>query len=217
MEIKVTTRGRSCHASAPERGENAIYTAARLIFGIELLSSQLADDRFLGPGTLAVTHIENTGGSRNAVPDTCTFYIDRRLTLGETEAKALAEIRGVLLREEARADLAVSEYTSTSFTGYEARVKCYYPAWALDREHPLVQQVSHAIRDELGYRPEIGRWTFSTDGVYTMGTAGIPTVGFGPGHERYAHAADERIALREVVQAARGYARIAAELLGKAR
>ncbi len=217
MEIKVTARGRSCHASAPERGENAIYRAARLIFGIELLSSQLADDRFLGPGTLAVTHIENTGGSRNVVPDTCTFYIDRRLTLGETEAKAMAEIRAVLLREEARAELAVSEYRSTSFTGYEAQAKCYYPAWALDREHPFVQQVCRAIRNELEYRPEIGRWAFSTDGVYTMGTAGIPTVGFGPGQERYAHAADERIAVREVVQAARGYARIAAEVLGKAR
>lgn len=217
MEIVVTAHGRSCHASAPERGENAIYRAARLIFGIELLSSQLADDRFLGPGTLSVTHIENTGGSRNAVPDTCTFYIDRRLTLGETEAKALAEVQGVLLREEARAELAVSEYRSTSFTGYEAQAKCYYPAWALDREHPFVQRVSKAIRDELDYRPEVGRWTFSTDGVYTMGTAGIPTLGFGPGQERYAHAADERIAVRDVVQAARGYARIAAELLGKVR
>jgi len=217
MEVKVTARGRSCHASAPERGENAIYHAARLIFGIELLSSQLAEDRFLGPGTLAVTHIENTGGSRNAVPDTCTFYIDRRLTLGETEAKALAEIRAVLLREEAKADLAVSEYRSTSFTGYEARAKCYYPAWALDREHPFVQQVSRAIRNELDYRPEAGRWAFSTDGVYTMGSAGIPTVGFGPGQERYAHAADERIAVRDIVQAARGYARIAAQVLGKVR
>jgi putative selenium metabolism hydrolase len=217
MEVKVTAHGRSCHASAPERGENAIYSAARLIFGIEMISSQLPDDRFLGPGTLAVTHIENTSCSRNAVPDTCTFYIDRRLTLGETEAKALAEIQAVLLREEVRADLAISEYHSTSFTGYEAHAKCSYPAWALDREHPWVHQVSRAIRSELDYRPEIGRWMFSTDGVYTMGSAGIPTIGFGPGQERYAHAADERIALRDVAQAARGYARIAAEALGVRR
>jgi putative selenium metabolism hydrolase len=217
MEVRVTAYGRSCHASAPERGENAIYSAARLIFGIEMIGSQLPDDRFLGPGTLAVTHIENTSCSRNAVPDTCTFYIDRRLTLGETEAKALAEIQAVLLREEVRADLAITEYRSTSFTGYEAHAKCFYPAWALDREHPWVQQVSRAVRSELDYRPEVGRWMFSTDGVYTMGNAGIPTIGFGPGQERYAHAANERIALRDVARAARGYARIAAETLGKRR
>ncbi|MBN1640992.1 MAG: YgeY family selenium metabolism-linked hydrolase [Anaerolineae bacterium] len=214
VEIKVVSRGRSCHASAPERGENAIYRAARLIFGVEMLSANLAVDRFLGPGTLAVTQIENTAGSRNAVPDSCTFYVDRRLTLGETEAKALAEIQAIVLREEVQADVSVTEYASQSYTGYEARARCSYPAWALDREHPLVRQVSKAIRDELGYRPEVGKWQFSTDGVYTMGIAGVPTVGFGPGEERHAHTANESIHLDDVARAARGYACIAAEILG---
>lgn len=213
IEFKVVTRGRSCHAASPERGENAIYTAARLIFGLEMLSSQLSNDRFLGPGTLAVTHIENTGGSRNAIPDSCTFYVDRRLTLGETEAKALAEIQAILLREEANATVSISEYASRSFTGYEAQSKCYYPAWALDREHPFLVRVGKAVRAELGYRPEVGKWDFSTDGVYTMGVAGVPTLGFGPGEEKYAHTADERIRLDDVIRAARGYARIAAEVL----
>ena len=213
IEVKVTVRGRSCHASTPHLGDNAIYTAARLIFGVELLLSQLAEDRFLGAGTLAVTHIENTGGSRNVVPDSCTFYIDRRLTLGETETKALAEVQGVLLREGANAGLSVSEYTSTSYTGYQARARAYYPAWALDRDHPLVQEVSKAIRAELGYRPSVGKWDFSTDGTYTMGIAGIPTIGFGPGEEKYAHTVDDQIRIADVVRAAQGYARIAAEIL----
>lgn len=213
IEIKVVAQGRSCHASAPHLGDNAIYTAARLIFGVEMLGSQLAEDRFLGAGTLAVTRIENTGGSRNVVPDSCTFYIDRRLTLGETEAKALAEIQGVLLREGANAKLSVSEYTSTSYTGYSARARAYYPAWALDREHPLVQQVSKAIRAELGYRPSVGKWDFSTDGTYTMGIAGIPTVGFGPGEEKHAHTTGDQIRIADVIRAAQGYACIAAEIL----
>jgi putative selenium metabolism hydrolase len=216
MEIDVTVHGRSCHASAPHLGQNAIYAAARLIFGVEMLGSHLAEDRFLGAGTLAVTHIENTAGSRNVVPDSCTFCIDRRLTLGETETKALAEIHGILLREDVKATLTIPEYTSTSFTGYEARAKAYFAPWALERDHPLVQQVCRAVRAELGYRPEIGKWDFSTDGVYTMGVAGIPTVGFGPGEERYAHTADERIRLDDVVLAAQGYARIATEVLGRA-
>jgi putative selenium metabolism hydrolase len=216
IEIEVVARGRSCHASAPHLGENAIYTATRLVFGLEMLSAQLAVDRFLGPGTLAVTHIENTAGSRNVIPDSCTFCIDRRLTLGETELKAMAEIQAVLLREEANAVAAVSEYTSTSYTGYQARTKAYYPAWAIDRDHPLVQSAFRAIRSELGFRPAIGKWTFSTDGVYTMGVAGIPTVGFGPGREQYAHVADERIDIADVIDAAQGYASIAAEILGDA-
>ncbi len=214
MEIRVTVPGRSCHASAPELGNNAIYKAARLIFGIEMLAGQLAEDRFLGPGTLAVTQIENTGGSRNVIPDSCTFYIDRRLTLGETEAKAMAEVQNVLLREQVKASAQVTDYQSVSYTGYQAQTRSFFPAWALDREHPLVQSVCKAIRSELGYRPTIGKWNFSTDGVYTMGVAGIPTVGFGPGEERYAHTADEQVRVADVIKAAQGYARIATELLG---
>jgi acetylornithine deacetylase/succinyl-diaminopimelate desuccinylase-like protein len=77
-----------------------------------------------------------------------------------------------------------------------------------------VRQVSKAVREELGYRPEVGKWRFSTDGVYTMGVAGVPTIGFGPGEERFAHTADERIRLDDVARAARAYARIATEFLG---
>ncbi len=215
MEIKVVARGQSCHASAPHLGDNAIYTAARLIFGIELLSRQLGQDRFLGPGTLAVTHIENTAGSRNVVPDSCTFYIDRRLTIGETEAKAMAEIQNILLREGADASASVSEYNSVSFTGYRAKARAYYPAWALDRDHPLVRQVSKAIRAELGYRPAICKWDFSTDGAYTMGVAGIPTVGFGPGEEKHVHTIHDQVRIADVARAAQGYARIATEILGQ--
>ena len=214
LEMKVTVRGRSCHAATPRQGRNAIYDAARLIFGVELLASRLADDAFLGQGSIAVTQIESSAASRNAIPDTCAFYIDRRLTLGETEAKALAEIQGIIAREGVEASVEVTEYRATSYTGYECRAKEYYPPWALDQDHPLVKATSKAIRETLGYRPRVGQWAFSTDGVYTMGRANIPTVGFGPGEERFAHTVDDQVRLADVVAAARVYARLAVEILG---
>ena len=64
-----------------------------------------------------------------------------------------------------------------------------------------------------GERPSIGKWDFSTDGVYTMGVAGIPTVGMGPGTETQAHTADECIRLADCYTAAQIYAQLAAELL----
>jgi putative selenium metabolism hydrolase len=204
--LKVTTRGRSCHAATPERGENAIYAASRIIFGLELLSTQLADDPVLGPGTLAVTNIENTASSLNAIPDSCTFFIDRRLTLGETEAIALTEVRNVILREGVPADVEVTTYAATSYTGYPCHYREYYPAWILDEAHPLLRATSRAVREALGYRPLVGQWAFSTDGTYTMGVAGIPTIGFGPGQERYAHTTEDQVRLTD--------ARLAVEVLG---
>ncbi len=47
-----------------------------------------------------------------------------------------------------------------------------------------------------------------------MGVAGIPTVGFGPGEERFAHTVDDQIRLADVFAAARVYAQLAVEVLG---
>jgi putative selenium metabolism hydrolase len=214
VEIGVEVQGKAAHASSPELGINAVHNAARLIFGIELLAPRLAFDPFLGQGTIAVTQIESEAASRNAVPDCCTFYIDRRLTLGETERKALAEIQNIVNTEEVGARVEITEYLATSYTGYDCRTRASFPAWVMPEDNPLVQATMRSVRETLGYRPRLGRWGFSTDGTYTAGVANIPTVGFGPGEERYAHTQDEQIQLNDVVDAVRVYARLAVELLG---
>jgi putative selenium metabolism hydrolase len=216
MEMQVTVHGRSSHASAPERGDNAIYGAARLIFSLELLADMLPEDPFLGKGTLAVTRIENTGGSNNVIPDSCTFIVDRRLTLGETEARAMAEVQGLIARECKRAEVRLVEFDYTSYSGYPVRGVEHYPAWVLPESHSLVQATARAVRAVAGEKPIIGKWDFSTDGAYTMGVAGIPTVGLGPGEEAQVHTADERIRLADCFAAAQIYAQLAVEVLGRA-
>ena len=214
IEMKVTVRGKAAHASAPELGDNAIQNAARLIFGIELLAARLATDPVLGPGSIAVTEIESQAASRNAVPDCCTFFIDRRLTLGETERKALAEIQSIINTEEVDAEVAITEYRARSYAGYDCRTKATFPTWVMPEDSHLVQTTVRSVRETLGYRPRLGRWDFSTDGTYTAGVANIPTVGFGPGEERFAHTVQDQVQLNDVVDAARVYARLAVELLG---
>ena len=215
IEIQVDVQGRAAHASSPALGENAIHNAARLVFGIELLASRLATDSFLGQGTVVVTQINSLAASRNAVPDACSFWIDRRLTLGETERKALAEIQSIITTEEISAQFQVTEYRDTSYTGYSRQVKQSFPAWVIPEDHALAQAAVRSVRETLGYRPRLGYWAFSTDGAYTAGLADIPTIGFGPGEERYAHTVDDQVRLNDVVDAARVYARLAVDLLGK--
>jgi acetylornithine deacetylase/succinyl-diaminopimelate desuccinylase-like protein len=191
LEMRLTTRGRSAHSACPDLGENAIYTTARLVFG----------------------SISSSAGSRNAVPDRCELIIDRRLTLGENETKALSEVQKVIAREGLDARVEVTDYQSTSYTGYACHVRECYPAWVLDEEHPLVLSTARAIRTQLKRRPRVGCWDFSTEGAYTAGVAGIPTVGFGPGDPRRAHTADEHVHLADVYAAAETYAQLAVELL----
>ena len=214
LEIQVQVQGKAAHASMPQLGTNAILNAARLIFGIELLASRLATDPFLGQGSVAVTEITSQSASRNAVPDCCTFVVDRRLTLGETERKALAEIQNIINTEDVDAQAAITQYQATSYTGCTCQFRNAFPAWTTAEGHPLVQALVRSVRDTLGTRPRVGSWEFSTDGSYTSAVANIPTVGFGPGEERWAHTLDEQVRLNDVVDAARVYARLAVELLG---
>jgi len=213
LEMRVVAHGKSAHAASPQLGENAIYIASRLVFGLELLAEQLGQDDFLGPGTLAVTEISSCAGSRNAVPDRCTLIIDRRLTLGENETKAVSEVQRVIAREGVDADVEVTGYQTTSHTGYECTTREFYPAWVIAADHPLVQVTVQAAHAQLKRRPQVTRWGFSTEGVYTAGQANIPTVGFGPGQEELAHTADEHVRVEDVYAAASVYARLAASLL----
>ncbi len=211
--FKVTTHGKSSHASSPHLGRNAIAAAARLIFGIDLLAAQLPSDPFLGSGTITVTHIESQAPSLNAIPDACLFYVDRRLTLGETPTRAQAQIEAVIEREGIQASIEIAEYRVPSYAGYELCAREAFNAWALDRDHPLIRMLSDVAQAVVGQTPDVGHWPFSTDGVVSMGELGIPTIGFGPGDPRHAHTVDDQVRLHDVAQAAQAYALLAAALL----
>ncbi len=66
---------------------------------------------------------------------------------------------------------------------------------------------------QVGIVPELSHYAFCTNGSGTAGRLGIPTIGFGPGHEELAHRVDEYIDVDELVLAARGYAAIACQLV----
>lgn len=213
IEFEVTIQGRAAHASAPERGVNAIYEASRFIVGLALLAPQFNQDPFLGRGSVAVTFIHAESGSRNVIPDICTLTIDRRLTLGETEAKALAELRRVLTREGIKATIETPRYRAKTYTGLEVEAPQSFPFWLTPEDDPLLTAAARVVEAELGFAPRLVKWDFSTDGVYTMGTAGIPTIGFGPGEERFAHTTEEQVRLRDLEAAAQVYVALAAHLL----
>lgn len=203
-EIKVTTKGVSCHASAPDRGVNAIYKMQRIVRGIEEMGPKLADDPFLGKGTIAVTMIECKTGSLNVVPDECTIYIDRRMTWGETAEKSIAEIGAIPGAEDAIIELLT--YEDPSWNGYNKVAPKDYPTWVIPEDHVLVQAGVDAATLVRGSEPEISRWVFSTDGIAITGQLGIPTIGFGPSEEKWAHTVKDQVSVDHLLKATTFYA-----------
>ncbi len=207
LEMKVTAKGRSAHAASNHLGDNAIYKLLPVIAGIRDLEPHLGDHPFLGHGKITVSDMHVKTPSINAVPDEAVIFIDRRMTFGETKAQVKAQVEA-LIPPEHRSSVIVEElfYDEPSYTGFVFPVDKYFPAWAFEENHPLVQAGQRA-RQLIGL-PEApsGKWNFSTNGIYWAGKAGIPSIGFGPGDEETAHTVHDSVALEDVVKAAEFYA-----------
>jgi len=140
MEIRVDVKGVSCHGSAPERGDNAIYKMADILQDIRALNEnevlqnegteetdskinglvkmlfeqfnpEWKEARFLGRGTVTASEIFFTSPSRCAVADSCSVSLDRRMTAGETWESCLEEIRALPAVRKYGGDVTVSMYT----------------------------------------------------------------------------------------------------------
>jgi len=207
VEMEVVAKGRSAHAASNHLGDNAIYKLLPVIEGISKLEPELGDDPFLGHGKITVSDMHVKTPSINAVPDEAKIYIDRRMTFGEDKDEAVAQV-AALIPEESKDDIEVNvlQYRDESYTGFVFEVEKYFPAWALPEEHPLVQAGVEAASAYLGHAVPTGKWSFSTNGIYWMGKAGIPSIGFGPGNEIYAHTTEDQVPLQEVVDSTGFYA-----------
>jgi len=205
-EFAIHTTGRAAHASAPERGINAVYRMGPVISQIEELNERIAADPFLGKGTVVLSKVEAQTPSLNAVPDGCTIYLDRRLTVGETVESARAELESLPAVADGGARVELLHYDGTAYTGLTLSQDKYFPTWILDQDHPAVRAGVAAGLRALGDELPVGRWVFSTNGVASAGRLGIPTIGFGPANEFYAHSPDDQCPLDHLPAAAAWYA-----------
>ncbi|HEC83289.1 MAG TPA: YgeY family selenium metabolism-linked hydrolase [Firmicutes bacterium] len=203
-EIEVVTRGKACHGSMPHLGENAIYKMAPIVTSVEWLQSKFREDPFLGRGTAAVTAIECNSASRNTIPDVCRIYIDRRTVPGDTPESVVREIEEIGRTNRAEASLTI--YEAASYTGQATRRQRFFPAWVTSEQDKSVQAACQTFEMLFGTYPVVSKWDFSTDGNYSKGVAGIPTVGFGPGDPKLAHMANETIPIDDLWKAAAFYA-----------
>ena len=206
MEIGVTTHGKSCHGSMPHKGVNAVYKIARVAGEIEKLNERLPSDDFLGKGTITVSYIDCRTPSLCAVPDRAYIHLDRRLTVGETKATALREVRQAVRRAGVTARVAVCRYEKPTHTGLVYPTESYFPTWCEPEDAPQVAAAVATYRALFKRRPKVGRWTFSTNGVSIAGMFGIPCVGFGPAPESVAHTVNDSVPIEHLVKCAAFYA-----------
>ena len=174
MEIRIDVKGVSCHGSAPERGDNAIYKMADILQDVRALNENDATDstevkglvkmldekynkewkeaRFLGRGTVTTSEIFFTSPSRCAVADSCSVSLDRRMTAGETWESCLDEIRALPSVKKYGDDVKVSmyQYERPSWTGLSYPIECYFPTWVIPEDHKVTKAMEEAYKGLYG-------------------------------------------------------------------
>lgn len=207
MEIRVEVKGVSCHGSAPERGDNAIYKMADILQDVRSLNENDASEgneikglvkmldkkynpeweeaNFLGKGTVTASQIFYTSPSRCAVADFCAVSLDRRMTAGETWEYCLEEIRQLPSVKKYGSDVTVLmyDYDRPSYTGLVYPIECYFPTWVLPKDHKVTLSLEEAYKSLYGEK-RIGSKTTVESRVnrplvdkWTFSTNGVSIMG----------------------------------------
>ena len=202
-EVHLATVGRPAHSSSPQLGRNAVLDMMKVIAAIETLA--LPTEPLMGPAIMALTDIiSEPYPGYSVIPSLCRVTYDRRLLPGETPADVLSAITGhpAVQGVSLQAQIAAGEHVA--YTGVTLRADKFFPAWLFPESHPFVARALAGLHT-AGLQPQISAYRFCTNGAYSAGIAGVPTVGFGPAKESDAHVVDERLLLSDLFAAAQGY------------
>lgn len=212
-ELEVVIHGLAGHASAPDRARNALDLVGPVLDGIRDLQGRQSTDPVLGPGTVVATAIDVSPETRNVIPDRVVVVVDWRVLPAETPDGAVERLDSSVrarigeLPEGFSVETRVNTEYQESYTGIGEERALFAPGFLMEYDDPVIVAASRAVgrRDDPAVPATIRPWTFATDGGWSCGLLGIPTLGFAPGEEAHAHTNMERLALDEAEWALHRY------------
>ena len=212
--VAITTQGVSCHASAPERGINALYKMIPVLEGIRKTARTLPSHPALGKSSMVATTISLSPNVKNVLPNLCTIGLDIRNTPNFETEEIVRRLNDVVKEakmqdSEVNAKVELQRRRLSCYTGYEREIEAMTPPFYMEPETPLAQLMKKTVDRVLSRESRFKVWTFATDGCF-FANQGIPTVGFGPGEERFAHSSADNISIEDLVASAKVYAVLAA-------
>ena len=171
--LSAQARGVTAHGSMPERGDNAIYKAARAALALERFEFDTGAHPLMGAPTLNVGTARG-GLNINSVPDAAELGIDIRTVAGQDHAQVLqclCRVLGPGIGLSTLLDVA-SVYT--------------------EPEDPWMRRVFDICARHSGQQPVHQTVSYFTDAAALRAPLGMPPVVIlGPGQPEMAHQTDE--------------------------
>jgi len=227
LRFRLTAYGKACHSTVRHRfvhpsadeepvGANAVEKAVFFIQRLQELERHwghtkrhplFAPGQFsIHPGLIWVPPEAST--SPAIVADRCVVDYAVRFP---PQADLAAE------RREVEDYIATAACLDPWLKAHPPRVEWYFcwPGADLDPQHPIVGALAGAHEAAHGWQPAVAAFPAGSDATYLL-KEGIPAVVYGPGDLAHAHAVDERIAVADLLAAAKTLALAAAAWCGVA-
>ncbi len=204
-ELEVVVTGLAGHASAPDRARNALDLLGDVLAAVHDLGDRQPSAPILGASSLTATMVDVLPESRNVIPDKVVVALDWRILPGDDDASLMARVRGAIderlptVPDGFGLEVRMAFERQVAYTGLEEDRNLLTPGFLMDPDHPIVRAAAGAVgkRGDAGTPSTVRPWAFATDGGWSCGVFGIPTIGFAPGEERYAHTNQERLDVEE--------------------
>jgi len=216
ITFRLTVPGRAAHASTRREGVSALdnlellHAALRADEAARNAAETRPEMRALGLPYATIIGTVRGGDWPSSLPDRVVAEGRYGVRTGQTAAAAEVELRSVI-DAACVADPWLRDHPATLDVWGGRFSSCEVPA-----DHPLPVGLAETAGAVLGRRPSLVGVPYGSDMRLLINEGGTPCVLFGPGDVRVAHAADEHVALAEVVACARTLAAWIARELARA-
>ncbi len=199
------TRRNMIHAGGGLRGASAIEKMMKLIQGLQELEREWAITKLypgLPPGSNTINPAVIEGGRHPAfIADECRLWITVHFYPNETHEAVVREIEEHLLAV-AQGDVWLRDHPPQFTWGGRSMIEDrgeIFPALEVDPSHSGVRLLQEMHTGVTGESAIVDVSPTVTDGGW-LGHFGIPTVIYGPGQLRHAHAVNEEVEIEQLLR-----------------
>ncbi|MCX5976547.1 MAG: acetylornithine deacetylase [Coprothermobacterota bacterium] len=204
-------RARMIHAGGGVDGASAIEKMVKIITGMQELERAWAVTKSypgMASGSNTINPAVIKGGRHPAfIADECALWYTIHFLPNEPLEAVKREVLDHL-RRISEADPWLRHNPPEVIFGGSSMFRDrgeIFPASCVDVQNPCVEQLLQTFGEVLGRSPEVVIWPYVCDAGW-FAEAGVPVVICGPGSLEEAHAVNEKIAIHQVVEAAKLYA-----------
>jgi acetylornithine deacetylase len=213
LTFELRIPGRAAHGSTRLEGHSAIDAFLPVHAALlELERERNADSDPLFTTTTLPYPISvgrlHAGDWASSVPDLLVAEGRLGVRLDEAPADARAALEGAVTRAAATDPWLRDHPVEVSWPGGQ------FASGRIDGAHPFIDEVAGAISDVEGRSTERVAAPYGSDLRLYAGVGGIPTLHYGPGDVRFAHAPREQVEIDELLRVTRSLAVLAARRCG---